>query len=110
MLKDDVYNAVKLIPKGKVTTYGDLAAYLGNPRLARVVGNILHVNPHEGIVPCHRVVNAQGRLARNFGFGGIKGQQQRLEADGVTVVNGKVDLGKYRFRLDVKVYKHFSGR
>lgn len=99
MLRDDVYNAVKLIPKGKVTTYGDLAAYLGNPKLARAVGNILHVNPYEGIVPCHRVVNAQGRLAQNFGFGGIKGQQQRLEQEGITITNGKVDLQKHRFRF-----------
>jgi len=102
MLKDDVYNAVKLIPKGKVTTYGDLAAYLGNPKLARVVGNILHVNPYEGIVPCHRVVNAQGRLAQNFGFGGIEGQQQRLEQEGITITNGKVDLEKYRFQFESK--------
>ena len=105
MLKEDVYNAVKLIPKGKVTTYGDLAAYLGNPKLARAIGNILHVNPYEGIVPCHRVVNAQGRLAQNFGFGGIEGQQQRLEAEGISVINGKVDLEKYRFRFTGPVFQ-----
>ncbi len=103
MLKDDVYNAVKLIPKGMVTTYGDIATYLGNPKLARVVGNILHVNPYEGIVPCHRVVNAQGGLAQNFGFGGIKGQQHRLEQEGLTITNGKVDLEKYRFRFNDQI-------
>ena len=99
MLRDDVYNAVKLIPRGMVTTYGDIAAYIGNPKLARVVGNILHVNPYEGIVPCHRVVNAQGGLARNFGFGGLEGQRRRLEEEGVVVTDGKVDLRECRFQL-----------
>ncbi|MBR2282085.1 MAG: MGMT family protein [Spirochaetales bacterium] len=99
MLKEEVYNAVKLIPRGKVSTYGDIAAYLGNPNLARVVGNVLHVNPYEGIVPCHRVVNAKGHLARNFGFGGLEGQRRRLEEEGVVVTDGKVDLREYRFQL-----------
>ncbi len=97
-----IYDAVKLIPQGRVSTYGDIASYLGNPGLSRVVGNALHVNPYQGIVPCHRVVNSQGRLARNFGFGGLEGQRKRLEAEGVKVLDGKVDLGVYRFDLNGK--------
>lgn len=61
----------------------------------RVIGNILHHNPDESLNPCHRVVNSSGKLAGHFAFGGIKGQTKKLEAEGITVKNGKVDLGKY---------------
>lgn len=98
-LAQRIYDTVRLIPKGKVATYGDIATHLGNPRLASVVGNVLHVNPYEGIVPCHRVVNAQGRLAQNFGFGGLEGQKSRLEAEGVKISDGKADLKEHRFRF-----------
>lgn len=96
-LYERIYEAVKLIPKGKVSTYGDVAAMVGNRKLARVVGNALHVNPYEGIVPCHRVVNAQGKLAKNFGFGGVLDQKRRLVEEDVEVINFKVDLDEYRW-------------
>ena len=66
-----VYAAVRMIPEGHVATYGDIAALAGSPGAARAVGNALHVNPDPEYTPCFRVVNAQGKLARNFGFGGI---------------------------------------
>lgn len=94
MSKDVVYRIVKLIPKGKVLTYKDLAMFSGysNPR---VIGNILHNNPYEDVIPCHRVVNSVGRLAPSFAFGGQDKQAQKLRAEGVEVVDGSVDLNKY---------------
>lgn len=93
-----IYDAVMTIPKGKVATYGQIAALAGNGGAARVVGNALHVNPAPGVIPCHRVVNAQGRLAPNFAFGGDGEQQRLLEAEGVEVNDHRVDLKKYQMR------------
>lgn len=93
-----VYAAVRMIPEGHVATYGDIAALAGSPGAARVVGNALHVNPDPEYTPCFRVVNAQGKLAKNFGFGGMAEQKIRLEEDGIEVINYKVDLEIYRWR------------
>ena len=82
-MKDKVYDFLKTIPKGTVTTYGQIAAHLGNPKLARVVGNILHNNPDPANIPCHRVVNARGEVAANFAFGGAEAQRKLLEEEGV---------------------------
>lgn len=95
-----IYEAVKRIPKGRVATYGQVAAMAGNERMSRAVGNALHKNPTPGIVPCHRVVDAKGRLAGGFAFGGMEAQAALLAAEGVEVVDGKVDLGKYGMRFD----------
>ena len=90
-----IYEAVKNIPKGKVATYGQVAAMAGNERMARAVGNALHKNPDPDKIPCYRVVNAKGELAKAFVFGGINVQAEMLEQDGIEVVDGKVDLKKY---------------
>lgn len=90
-----IYEAVKKIPKGRVATYGKVAELAGNPRMSRAVGNALHKNPDPEHIPCYRVVNSKGELAGAFAFGGEKVQRKLLEADGVEVVNGKVDLKKY---------------
>lgn len=90
-----IYEAVKDIPYGKVATYGQIAALAGEPKMCRAVGNALHKNPDPSGVPCYRVVNAKGELSGAFAFGGPKVQQERLEAEGIEVVNGKVDLQKY---------------
>ena len=90
-----IYEAVKRIPKGCVATYGQVAAMAGNPRMSRAVGNALHNNPSPGEIPCHRVVNAAGRLAGAFAFGGPHVQADRLRAEGVEVVDDCVDLSKY---------------
>ena len=92
----EVYTLLKTIPKGKVTTYGDIARALGYPKRAKFVGYALHVNPDPENIPCYKVVNREGRLAPAFAFGGEDAQRAMLEADGVEVVNGKVDLEKYR--------------
>lgn len=90
-----IYEAVKRIPKGKVATYGMVAAMAGNPRMSRAVGNALHKNPDPEHIPCHRVLSAKGELADEFVFGGAGVQQSRLEAEGVIVKDGRVDLEKY---------------
>ena len=90
-----IYEAVKKIPKGCVATYGKVAEMEGNPRMSRAVGNALHKNPDPEHIPCYRVVNSKGELAGAFAFGGENVQKKLLEADGIEVINGKVDLKKY---------------
>ena len=90
-----IYEAVKKIPKGRVATYGKVAEMAGNPRMSRAVGNALHKNPDPEHIPCYRVVNSKGELAGAFAFGGENVQKKLLEADGIEVINGKVDLKKY---------------
>ena len=96
---ESVYEAVKKIPKGKVATYGQIAAMVGSPRAARQVGFALHCNPKPFIIPCHRVINRFGGLAPSFAFGGQEVQAQLLKNEGVEVSeNFTVDLAKYRWQ------------
>lgn len=95
---DRIYEAVLQIPYGKVATYGQIATMAGNGRAARAVGNALHINPAPDVVPCYRVVNSKGRLAPHFAFGGSDVQKELLEAEGVEVIDNKVDLKKYQYR------------
>ena len=90
-----IYEAVKRIPKGKVATYGQIAELAGDKKMARAVGNALHKNPDPEGIPCYRVVNARGELAGEFAFGGEESQAALLEADGIEVTDGRVDLKKY---------------
>ncbi len=94
-----IYEAVQKVPKGKVATYGQIAAMAGNPRMSRAVGNALHKNPDPDGIPCFRVVNSKGELSGEFAFGGPGRQQALLEADGIEVIDGKVDLKKYGIDL-----------
>lgn len=90
-----IYEAVKKIPRGKVATYGQVAEMAGNKKMARAVGNALHKNPDPEKIPCYRVVNAKGELAGEFAFGGEGAQARLLQADGIVVVDGRVDLKIY---------------
>lgn len=81
-LRDGVYGLMSHLPKDKVTTYGDLAAMLGYPRAARIVGGIAHGGPTD--LPWHRLVNFKGGLAVGFP-GGQLVQRQLLEQDGISV-------------------------
>ena len=93
---EKIYEVVKSIPEGKVATYGQVALLAGNPRWARVVGYALHINPEPGIIPCHRVVNREGKVAPGFAFGGEGIQRQLLESEGIVFEpNGRIDLEKY---------------
>ena len=90
-----IYEAVKKIPRGKVATYGQVAEMAGNKKMARAVGNALHKNPDPEKIPGYRVVNAKGELAGEFAFGGEGAQARLLQADGIAVVDGRVDLKIY---------------
>ena len=93
---EKIYEVVKSIPEGKVATYGQVAMLAGNPRWARVVGYALHNNPQPGVIPCHRVVNREGKVAPAFAFGGSDIQRELLEAEGIVFEqDGHVDLKKY---------------
>ena len=98
MFRDRVYAAVQKIPYGKVSTYGIIAEKAGSPRAARAVGNALHKNPDEVNIPCYRVVSSNGSLADSFVFGGKVVQKEKLEKEGIEVVDGKVDLKKYLYK------------
>lgn len=84
----DVYVATFRIPKGKVSTYGRVAKEIGRPRASRAVANTLHNNPLFPVVPCHRVVKADG------GFGGepkaAAGRRRLVEKEGVPTRSGRV--------------------
>lgn len=97
-LSKKVFEYLRLIPKGKVVTYKQVAEYLGNKGLSRVVGNILHKNPDGDKYPCYKVLNSKGELAKAFVFGGEDEQKRRLEKDGIEVKNNKVDLKIYQWK------------
>ena len=93
--KQKLYELLRTIPRGKAVTYGWLAERLGNKAWARAVGNALHQNPDGDKYPCYKVVNSRGELSCAYAFGGIEEQTRRLEIDGVTVTDGKLDLKQY---------------
>jgi len=85
-----VYEVAKLIPFGRVTSYGAIARYLGTPGSSRMVGwamNASHVQPG---VPAHRVVNRNGMLTGKVHFGGSMMMQQLLESEGVKINGDKI--------------------
>jgi methylated-DNA-protein-cysteine methyltransferase-like protein len=95
---EQVYQVVRLVPRGRVTTYGTIAAYLGSKGSSRMVGyamNWAH-NVHPP-VPAHRVVNRQGLLTGKFHFESPSRMQELLEAEGVQVLNDQVTNFKTLF-------------
>jgi methylated-DNA-protein-cysteine methyltransferase related protein len=84
----DVYEVVKLIPKGRVTSYGPIAHYLGLRSGARMVGWAMHGCPRG--VPAHRVVNSAGLLTGKHHFKNPDNMEARLRREGVTVINDKI--------------------
>lgn len=97
-----IYEVVKRIPKGKIATYGQIAATAGNPRWSRVVGYALHVNPDSENIPCFRVVNRNGECSGSFAFGGESAQRKLLEADGVAfLADGRVDMKKHQWDFGI---------
>src|SRR5438093_4142037 len=87
--RERVYALVRRIPRGRVTTYGELARLLGRPRGGREVGWAL-ADCDDASVPCHRVIDRHGRTARVFPT-----QRPRLEDEGVRFIDGRVDLARY---------------
>ncbi len=91
-LDEKIYAAVQRIPQGKVASYSQIAALMGNCHLRRYVGNALHKNPSNSTTPCHRVVNAKGFCSGSFAFGGRDVQRKKLENENVSFVNNHVNM------------------
>ena len=101
-----IYDVVKQIPKGKVATYGQVAALAGNKHWSRVVGYVLHANPDPEHIPCHRVVNCRGEVSKAFVFGGENRQIALLQSEGVELEGNCVDLSVYRWnRVTIEMMK-----
>lgn len=81
--QQSVWKACATIPKGQVRTYGWIAKKIGKPGAARAVGMALGKNPFAPIVPCHRVVGADGRMTGYSGAGGIEAKRRLLKTEGV---------------------------
>ncbi len=94
-LREVVYEIVAQIPRGRVLTYGAIARLAGYPNHSRLVGRIMRDAP-DGLLPCHRVVNASGRLASHY-----PSQASLLDAEGVILSpTGKVPLKTYLWQID----------
>ncbi|MCQ3831072.1 MGMT family protein [Microbulbifer elongatus] len=88
-----IFLALARVPRGRVVTYGKLAELAGLPRAARLVGHTLRKLPGDTTLPWHRVINAQGKIS--LPPPGSQRQKERLEAEGVVLISGKVDLARY---------------
>ena len=93
-----IYAVVARIPRGRVATYGQIAALAGLPRQARLVGYAMHALPADSDVPWHRVVNAAGKISlRSNGLGHDELQAHLLRREGVRFVSGAIPLARYRW-------------
>jgi methylated-DNA-protein-cysteine methyltransferase-like protein len=94
-----IYATVARVPRGRVATYGQIAALSGLPRHARLVGYSLNVLPADTAVPWHRIVNAQGSVSpRSNLLGHEELQEQLLRREGVRFVEGRVALARFQWR------------
>ncbi len=94
---EEVYSIVAQIPEGKVLSYGQIAKLMGHPNSSRMVGQAMWGAPERLALPCHRVVNSQGRIAP-----ACPEHREMLAAEGVTFRrNGCVDMAKHSYQLTV---------
>ena len=94
-LYKQIYDIVKRVPAGYITTYGDVAAQTGNPRRSRIVGSAMALCDDD-TVPCHRVIRKDGSIEGNFGLGGTSYKRFLLESEGIAfLADGKVDLSRH---------------
>ena len=85
-----VYEIVKLVPVGRITTYGHIAKHRGTATSARMVGYAMNVSHSDSKIPAHRVVNRNGILTGKHHFDGINLMQELLESEGIVVKNDKI--------------------
>jgi methylated-DNA-[protein]-cysteine S-methyltransferase len=83
----EIYNLLKKIPKGKVTTYGEIANKIGS-KAYRLVGQIIGKNPNAPTVPCHRVVKSDGKIS-GYAFG-VDKKIALLKSEGIKIENDKI--------------------
>ena len=98
MLSTKVYKKLLQVPKGKVTTYGELAKAVGLKNGQRIIGMIMKKNPYPVIIPCHRVVKSDGKIG-GYAYG-EKIKSRILANEGIQIKNGKIidfDKEKYYF-------------
>ncbi|HWP78609.1 MAG TPA: MGMT family protein [Candidatus Nitrosotenuis sp.] len=88
-LERQVYKILLKVPKGKVTTYGELAKAVGLKNGQRAIGRIMNKNPYPVIIPCHRVVKSDGKIGGYFFGQDIK--TKMLSDEGITIKNGKIE-------------------
>jgi methylated-DNA-protein-cysteine methyltransferase related protein len=100
-----IHAAVRRVPRGSVSTYGEIAVLAGFPGQARLVGYALHALPGHTTVPWHRIINAQGGISMGRAHpGGDLVQRQRLEAEGVEFEpDGRVSLKRFRWNPDPRI-------
>ena len=97
-LDKEIYKKLLEVPKGKITTYGELAKAVGMKNGQRAVGKIMNKNPYPVIVPCHRVVKSDGKVG-GYAYG-EEIKSNMLQKEGIEIKNGKIsDLENriYRF-------------
>jgi methylated-DNA-protein-cysteine methyltransferase-like protein len=93
--------AVAAIPRGRVASYGAIAARAGYPGRARIIGRVLGEAPDRGTLPWHRVLRADGRIGIPAGTRGFREQCRRLKAEGVTVKEGRVPMSAFGLDHDL---------
>lgn len=93
--KEKIWQIVYQIPKGQVSSYGQVARLAGLPGYARYVGHVMKNLPAGTKLPWHRVANSQGKLSFPIGSSEYQTQKRKLEAEGVVFVNGRFSLKKY---------------
>lgn len=96
-----ICNVILAIPKGRVSSYGEIAARAGLPRRARLVGRVLREAGGTMALPWHRVVRADGCLAFAQGSDEFSEQRQRLAAEGIEVRGGRVDMQRFGWQRDL---------
>ncbi|WP_413625561.1 MGMT family protein [Luteibacter sp. Lutesp34] len=96
-----IIEAVAAIPKGRVASYGAIAARAGYPGRARLIGKVLGEAPDRGELPWHRVLRADGRIGIPAGTRGFREQCRRLKAEGVTVKDGRVPMSAFGLDHDL---------
>lgn len=96
-----IMRVIAAIPKGRVASYGEIAARAGLPRRARLVGRVLGEAGEGAKLPWHRVLRADGRFAFKPGSRAFREQRARLLDEGVAVKAGRVDLARFGWQRDV---------
>lgn len=94
-----IWQVVAGIPKGKVSSYGEIAKLAGLPGYARYVGTTLSKLPEGSALPWFRVLNSQGKISFPADSAAYREQVERLRADGIEVNEGKVDLRRYGWKI-----------
>jgi len=98
-----VYDVVKLVPEGKITTYKQISIKLGKKGSSQAIGQALRINPFAPIVPCHRVVNSDGSLGGYFGIKNNNDKVNMLKKEGINIditTMNVINLDDYLYKFD----------